>query len=73
MSQVPAPVPTAEHDPFAWLEEVDGERAMAWVREQNARTVAGLAASELAVPSLFPWYFGASVHDLPLLLQPAPI
>jgi apolipoprotein N-acyltransferase len=33
--------------------------------------VAGLAASELAVPSLFPWYFGASVHDVPLLLQPA--
>lgn len=32
---------------------------------------AGLAASEIAVPSLFPWYFGASVHDLPLLLQPA--
>lgn len=32
---------------------------------------AGLAASEIAVPSLFPWYFGASVHDVPLLLQPA--
>jgi apolipoprotein N-acyltransferase len=32
---------------------------------------AGLAASEIAVPSLFPWYFGASVHDLPLLIQPA--
>lgn len=33
--------------------------------------IAGLAASEIAVPSLFPWYFGASVHDVPLFLQPA--
>ncbi len=33
--------------------------------------VAGLALSEIAIPSLFPWYFGASVHDVPLLLQPA--
>ena len=33
--------------------------------------VAGLALSEIAIPSLFPWYFGASVHDIPLLLQPA--
>jgi apolipoprotein N-acyltransferase len=33
--------------------------------------IAGLALSELAVPSLFPWYFGASVHNVPLLLQTA--
>lgn len=25
-------------DPYTWLEEVDSERALAWVREQNART-----------------------------------
>jgi len=30
---------TAEgSDPYAWLEEVDGERALAWVREHNAAT-----------------------------------
>lgn len=33
--------------------------------------IAGLVASEIAVPSLFPWYFGASLHDVPLFLQPA--
>ncbi|GAM99541.1 prolyl endopeptidase [alpha proteobacterium U9-1i] len=27
------------NDPFLWLEEVEGERALAWVREQNARTL----------------------------------
>jgi prolyl oligopeptidase len=29
-------------DPFLWLEEVHGERAMAWVREQNAHSQAAL-------------------------------
>jgi len=29
------------------------------------------AASELVFPLLFPWYFGASVHQVPLLLQVA--
>ena len=33
--------------------------------------IAGLVASEIAVPSLFPWFFGASVHDVPLFLQSA--
>ncbi|HEY0590163.1 MAG TPA: S9 family peptidase, partial [Thermoanaerobaculia bacterium] len=38
----PTPAPptfaaTAE-DPYLWLEEVDGPRALAWVEEQNART-----------------------------------
>lgn len=28
-----------DDDPFLWLEEVEGERALAWVREQNARTL----------------------------------
>lgn len=26
-------------DPFLWLEDVEGERALAWVREQNARSL----------------------------------
>jgi prolyl oligopeptidase len=29
-------------DPYLWLEEVEGERALAWVREQNARSLAQL-------------------------------
>lgn len=33
--------------------------------------IAGLALSEIAIPSLFPWYFGASVHQVPLFVQPA--
>lgn len=32
-------------DPYAWLEEVDGDRAMAWVRERNDETLAGPAAT----------------------------
>ncbi|HVS04387.1 MAG TPA: S9 family peptidase, partial [Thermoanaerobaculia bacterium] len=31
-------------DPYAWLEEIDGERAMEWVRRQNARTAEHLKA-----------------------------
>lgn len=31
-----APVP---HDDFLWLEEIEGEGALAWVAQQNARTV----------------------------------
>jgi len=29
-------------DPYLWLEEIEGERALAWVREQNARSLAVL-------------------------------
>ncbi|NTX34568.1 S9 family peptidase [Myxococcus sp. CA033] len=32
----------AEEDPFLWLEEVQGQRALEWVRAQNARTEAVL-------------------------------
>ncbi|MFN3521543.1 MAG: prolyl oligopeptidase family serine peptidase [Phenylobacterium sp.] len=41
------PAPSAAQDaadPFQWLEEVDGARAMAWVEGQNARTAARLEA-----------------------------
>ena len=37
------PAPDGD-DPYLWLEEVDGERAVAWVREHNARTLAILQA-----------------------------
>ena len=35
MAQTSDPSP-AEDDPFTWLEDVGGERALAWVRERNA-------------------------------------
>jgi prolyl oligopeptidase len=31
-------------DPYLWLEDVEGERALAWVRQQNARSLAELQA-----------------------------
>jgi prolyl oligopeptidase len=48
----------SEDDPFLWLEEVDGEAALAWVKDQNARSLgeieadpryAGLRAAALAI------------------------
>jgi prolyl oligopeptidase len=33
-----------EDDPYLWLEEVTGDRALAWVRERNAETVADLVS-----------------------------
>ncbi|MDN3920140.1 prolyl oligopeptidase family serine peptidase [Roseateles violae] len=33
-----AQTPTAPADPYQWLEEVQGERALAWVRERNAHS-----------------------------------
>ena len=40
----PAEETVSEEDPYLWLEEVDGERALDWVREQNAATAARLEA-----------------------------
>ena len=28
-----------DEDPFQWLEEIQGEKALAWVKQQNARTL----------------------------------
>ena len=38
------PTAATDDDPYLWLEEVDGERAMAWVRERNAQSQAELKA-----------------------------
>src|SRR5690606_12898689 len=38
--------PSAEADPHAWLEEVEGERALDWVRTRNAVTQSELAENE---------------------------
>lgn len=37
-----SPAAVAAADDFLWLEEVQGERALAWVEQQNARTLAVL-------------------------------
>ncbi|WP_237066211.1 prolyl oligopeptidase family serine peptidase [Microbulbifer guangxiensis] len=37
----------AAQDPYLWLENVDGERAIEWVKEQNAETHSRLAEGEL--------------------------
>ena len=50
-----------ETDPFLWLEEIEGDRALAWVREQNARTLALLEAD--------PRYHG--LHDAALQIVTA--
>ena len=34
----------ADEDPFLWLEDVHGDRAMAWVRAENTRTLGVLEA-----------------------------
>ncbi len=41
---VPKAAPTTDDDPFVWLEDVQGEKAVAWARAQSARTTAVLEA-----------------------------
>ena len=41
-AQTPPKMPVATSDQFLWLEELNGARAMAWVKEQNAKTLAVL-------------------------------
>jgi prolyl oligopeptidase len=40
-----AALPSAEKDPHLWLEEVTGEKPLAWVKEHNARTERLLAST----------------------------
>jgi prolyl oligopeptidase len=47
----PDPRPTLEapdDDPYLWLEKIDGERALAWVKTQNAATLARLGDARFA-------------------------
>jgi prolyl oligopeptidase len=37
-----APAAAEAEDPFAWLEEIEGERALAWARNENVRTLGDL-------------------------------
>ncbi len=34
------------HDPYLWLEDITGEKALAWVSKQNAESLSALTASE---------------------------
>ncbi len=52
------PAASAAEDPFLWLEDVQGDRALSWVRERNTRSLgvlegdarfAGLRAEALAI------------------------
>src|ERR1700761_2496120 len=43
-AQAQAQAPAASDDPFIWLEDVNGSRAMSWVRAENARTLGVLEA-----------------------------
>lgn len=52
-SQANAERPLPPHDaedPFIWLEEVEGEEALAWVEARNATTLAELEASSVYQP-----------------------
>ena len=35
----------AQEDPYLWLEDVTGEKALAWVKEQNAATQPAIESS----------------------------
>lgn len=50
MSQTPAPT-TGPADPFVWLEDVQGERALNWVRERNALSQKELMARPEYAPT----------------------
>jgi len=45
--EVEAPAPAAADDPHLWLEDVLGDKAIAWVKERNAASHAALAESPL--------------------------
>mgnify|MGYP000529201559 CR=1 FL=1 len=54
MSQTASPTPTptpTSNDPYLWLEEVQGERALAWVRAKNAESEKLLQADPRFVPT----------------------
>ena len=43
---MPEPASADDADPFLWLEDVTGERALDWVRGRNAASTGALAESE---------------------------
>jgi len=51
-SKAPEPVTTADltEDPYIWLEEVEGEEALAWVEEQNKVSLGHLESLPIFAP-----------------------
>ena len=47
-----AAAPAEADDPFAWLEDVNGDRAMDWVRAENGKTL-GVLEKDPRFPDLF--------------------
>jgi prolyl oligopeptidase len=45
-SPVSTPNQNSDEDPFLWLEDVGGDRPLAWVREQNAASQATLETAD---------------------------
>ena len=49
-SPVPSPQASPAEDPFLWLEDVQGDKALAWVRERNAQSQSQLTAQSTYAP-----------------------
>ena len=65
-SLTPDPRPTLQapdDDPHLWLEEIDGERALAWVEAQNADTLAAYADGRYAADPASRALFRAVLHE----------
>ncbi|MGW6005013.1 prolyl oligopeptidase family serine peptidase [Oerskovia enterophila] len=45
VTDTPTAQPTTPHDPYLWLEEVEGREAMTWVQGRNAETAATIEAT----------------------------
>src|SRR5438445_6533431 len=41
-------IETPDDDPYLWLEEIDGERALAWVEAQNVKILARFGDARFA-------------------------
>src|SRR6201984_2582878 len=48
MSDPRPTIKSPDDDPYLWLEEIDGERALAWVEVQNAATLAKFGDARFA-------------------------
>ena len=62
----------ADDDPFLWLEDIEGEKAMAWVEEQNQRSTKVLEAVPVYQP-IYDWtlaYLGSDAVSYTHLTLP---
>ena len=67
------PAMPAADDPLLWLEDVHGERAMAWVRAQNERSQAELTARPEYAPTRAQLLEVLNAHDrIPFVVRRGP-